>query len=1167
MNCLKWCVVFAAAWMAAEAQESRGWILGRVTDPSGAAVFNCKVTALNLATQTQVSGLSNQEGNYEIPYLIPGGYRVTAEMQGFAKAVRENIEIRTADRLTLDFPLQVGAVADTITVSAETPMLETATASSGMMMDERRVKELPVVGGNAMYLTRLSAGVVVSGGHSAGNPTDLGGATGVIVNGVRGGNTEASLDGVPNMQGTSSAYSPPQDLVQEFKVQTNNYDATIGRSAGAVVNVSMKSGTNEFHGTGYLNDSRIRAVPWFSNGWLYNPATGPLTDEKRQQAAPGWLHQRWGATASGPVRIPGIYDGRNRSFWTFGYEGLKINRQPTFFATVPAEAERKGDFSALLGVGSLYQIYDPLTIAAASNGRFSRKPLPGNIIPASRLDPIAQKIVSYYPAANTAGTADGRQNYFGVQKEPKDYKGFVSRIDHNISEKHRLFGRVNWTDYITGVQTLPTIAVGNVTSQKNFSTVIDDVYVINPQLLLNLRAGFTYFAPNTYPQSRGFDITTLGFSKALVDQITRLAEPEGLAFPMVYTDEGAFAQLSTTGGNPRTRAYQSYQGTLTRMSGNHSFRMGGDLRVYRESNKNFGNVSPRIDASRTWTRGPLDNSPVAPIGQGLASLLLGFPTGGYVNVNDSAAEQSRFQALFVQDDWRISRNLTLNLGVRWEYDSPITERYNRSLRDFDFAVASPVSDVVKANYAKNPLPEVPVAQFSTMGGLTFAGVNGQPRVLWNADRNNFMPRIGLAWSLGRTTVIRSGYGFFFTQGGADREGTNLGGFNQPTNIVPSNDNGLTFRATLANPFPDGIDRPQGSGQGLRTFLGRGVSFFQVKNRVPYMQRWSVGVQQSLGWRSALEVQYVGNRGTALGVSTNFNPIPRQYLSTSAVRDQPVIDYLSAQVTSPFYGVPEFLGTGLASNRTAKSNLLKPFPHFGDVTNTQPAGTSWYHSLQAIFEKRLSGGFTVQAAYTWSKFMEATAYLNPTDPAPEHVISDLDFPQRFTISGIFELPFGKGRRFGASMPGLLENLTGGWQLQSWYEGQSGNALGFGNVTFYGNLHDIVLPISERYPTQWFNTNAGFEKSNSKALASNIRALGTRFTGIRADGINNLDTSLFKNVRIKERFTAQFRIETYNTLNHVQFAAPNTAPTNTAFGTVTAEKGHGQRQLTFGGKLIF
>jgi hypothetical protein len=1063
--------------------------------------------------------------------------------------------------------MHVGAIADSVTVSAETPILETTTANAGMLMDERRVRELPVVGGNAMYLTRLSAGVTVTGGHSAGNPMDLGGATGVIVNGTRGGNSEASLDGVPNMQGSNSAYSPPQDLVQEFKVQTTNYDATVGRASGAVVNVSMKSGTNKLHGTTYLNDSRIRSVPWFSSGWLYDPTTGPITEEKRQQASPGWLHQRWGTTASGPIFVPKVYNGRNRSFWTFGYEGVKINRQPTFFQTVPTAAQLKGDFSELLKAGAIYQIYDPATIAAATGGRFSRLPLAGNIVPASRIDPVATKMLSYYPAANTAGTSDGRQNYFGVQKEPKDYKGFVSKIDHNISEKHRVFGRLNRTDYTTSVQTLPTIAVGTTTTQSNFSAVLDDVYVFNPQLLLNLRAGFTYFNPNTYPASRGFDLTGLGLKPSLVKEITKYADPTGLAFPVVYIDDGAYSQLSADGGNPQTRYYQTYQGTLTKITGNHSFRMGGDFRVFRESTSNYGNVAPRYEFSRTWTRGPLDTSAVAPIGQGLASMLLGLPTGGRVNINSSAAEQSMFGALFFQDDWKVSRRLTVNLGIRWEYDSPITERYNRSLRNFDFATASPISATVLANYAKNPIPEVPVSQWKTMGGLTFAGVNGEPRQLWQGDRNNFAPRIGIAYQFNQKTVFRSGYGFFYTQTGADRLSVNQGGFNQATNLIASNDNGLSFRGTLQNPFPDGIQPAPGASQGLSTFLGRGVSFFQVPQRVPYMQRWSFSVQRDLGWRSLLDVQYVGNRGTGLNVSTNYNAIPRQYLSTSLVRDQANIDYLAQQVTNPFFGVPEFAGTGSASSRVARNLLMKPYPQFGDITNNQPAGSSWYHALQVMFEKRLSRGFTIQSSYTWSKFMEATAYLNDTDKAPEHVISDLDYPQRFSISGIWELPVGRGRAFGKKMNRWLDSFVGGWQVQGWYEGQSGPALDFGNNSFYGDLHDIPLPISERKPTRWFNVDAGFERAPGKGLQNNIRIHSSRFTGWRADGINNLDSSLFKNLRITERFTAQFRIETYNTLNHVQFAEPNTSPASTAFGTVTQEKGHGQRQVTFGAKLLF
>ncbi|MGH9721460.1 MAG: carboxypeptidase-like regulatory domain-containing protein, partial [Bryobacteraceae bacterium] len=325
-------VLFSAGLCSA--QESRATIIGRVADPSGAIIAGATVRAVNAATNAPVTSTTNDQGSYEIPYLLPGSYRVTVEMKGFKRAVRAGIELHVSDRLTLDMTLELGDVAESVVVHAEASMLETATASVGLIMDERRVAELPVVGGNPFYLARLTPGVLGAGGRSAGNPMDAGAATGIIVNGTRGSSSEVTVDGSPNMTNRNAVFSPPQDLVQEFKIHTVTYDASIGHAAGALTNVSMKSGGNTLHGTAYYNESRIRAVPWFTNRFLYDPRNN-LTELERERQIPSWLHRRFGTTMTGPVWLPKVYNGRNRTFWTFGFEDLEIERNLSFTGTVP----------------------------------------------------------------------------------------------------------------------------------------------------------------------------------------------------------------------------------------------------------------------------------------------------------------------------------------------------------------------------------------------------------------------------------------------------------------------------------------------------------------------------------------------------------------------------------------------------------------------------------------------------------------------------------------------------------------------------------------------------------------------------------------------------------------------------------------------------------------
>lgn len=1158
-------ILLAAAGISA--QESRGTIIGRVVDPSGAVAAGASIEAQNTETNTRVSTKTNAEGNYEIPYLLSGTYRISAELAGFKKAVRDGIELRVNDRMTLNFQLEVGSVSDSIVVTGETPLLEAATASTGIVVDSRRVTELPIAGGSPFNLTRLAVGVANSSGHAPGNPTQDLASGAVAVNGTRPGSSEVTMDGAPNMYQRSSTYgAPPQDLVQEFKVQTTTYDATLGHATGAVVNVSTKSGTNTMHGTSYYFDSRIRSVPWFSNRWLYDTSTGPITPEKRDQAEPKWLFQRWGDTFSGPVVLPRLYNGRNRTFWSFGYEGLYVRpQQQTFTGTVPTPEQAGGDFSALLKLGSQYQIYDPKTIAPAAGGRFSRQPLAGNVIPASRLDPIASKIVTYWPAPNAAGTVDGRQNYFQKSDQNWDYRSMLGRVDQNFSEKHRLFFRLSNSQFDQKTQNMPTIAYGTINDQTGYRMALDDVFVFRPDLLLNLRYGLVYQNPRNNPVSLGFDLASLGFSDTLLKEINSKLDPAGIAFPQVAVD--GLTTLSGGGGSSTMIYYHTLGGTLSKLSGNHSLRAGGEFRLMRQNGSSFGNVAPYLNFTSAWTRGPVDNSPAAPIGQGLASMLLGVPGGGSISFNASYAEQSTFSALFLQDDWKLTRILTLNLGLRYEYESPVTERFNRSVRGFDFQTASPIEAQARAAYARSPIPEVPVSAFRTVGGLLFSGVQGQPRGLWTPDRNNWAPRIGFALQATSKTVVRGGYGVFYDTLGIDRQNVNQGGFNQATTLIPSNDNGLTFRATLANPFPDGIQVPPGASGGLLTYLGRGVTFFAERPLNPYVQRWSFSVQRELPARIVVETGYVGNRGTKLNVARESNAVPASYLSTSPVREQAVIDLLSAQVRSPFAGMAEFSGTSLANSQVSRSQLLRPYPHFTSISGDEPVGYSYYHSLQVQAEKRFSQGVTFQAAWTWSKFMQANAFLNDTDAVPEKVVADLDYPHRFIVNAVYELPFGRGKPLLGRSAGWLNHLIGGWQAQGIYEGQSGAPLGFGNSIFNGELHSIPLPVSQRMAERWFNTEAGFERDARRQLGSNIRRFSTRFSGVRADGINAWDLSLFKNFRITERWKAQFRAEANNAFNHVMFAAPNTTPASSAFGTITAETGHGPRRVDFGIKLIF
>jgi len=1138
-------------------QESRGTILGRVVDPSGALIAGASVKITNTATGVSISLTTNEQGNYLAPYLIPSLYRIDVEHTGFKRVVRDGIELRVNDRLEINLALEVGEVTEQVTVVAETPLLETATASMGSVVDSRRVAELPIAHGLAFHLIKLTPGVNFTATPRHDQPWGGGHMTGYTIDGVRRGQSvDITLDGVPSTStgdtnyAVEAAYVPPPDAVSEFKVQTASYDASVGHSPGGVVNISLKSGTNSFHGSAYYvkMDPALHANTFFGN--------------RVGQLRPVFDYDRWGTVASGPVILPKLYNGRNRTFYMYGYEGIHTVEPRGSTLTVPTATQRQGDLSDLLKLGANYQIYDPFSRRPAPGGRFQADPLPGNIIPSTRISPIARKILEYYALPTVPGTADGRNN-LPLPNEPETlaYYTHTFRLDHNLSERHRFFGRVSafkrdshYNDWFKSA------ATGRWFQYYSKAAAFDDVYSFSPSFVMNLRFGYSRFI-RTYdsnPKGRGFDLTTLGLPASYANAI----DPSVRRFPVISIDgySGTY-----NGWLWRPTETHGALAAFDKMHGTHNLKFGFEDRIYRENQYNNDNVSTgSFSFGTTYTRGPLDNSPAAPIGQGLASMLLGLATGGYVERRASYAEQSTVWSLYLQDDWKVARKLTLNLGLRYEAEGPLTERFNRSVRGFDYNAVLPIEAQVKANYAKNPTPEVPPDQFRVRGGLTFANVAGLPRTLWEGDANNFMPRVGLAYQVNDKTVLRSGYGIFFGFLGARRGDVIQTGFSQTTSLIPSLDGGLTFVATLANPFPDGIQEPLGATLGTMTYVGQGITFFDIKPLTSYMQRWQLSIQRELPHRIVLDAGYVGNRGTKIETSRNLDAFPVQLLSRTGERDQPVIDYFSANLPNPYY--PLLPGTGRAGTLISRAALVTAYPHFTSLSTTNSEGYSWYHSLQVKADKRFWRGHTVQVAYTWSKFMEATGFLNDGDPVPAKCISDEDRPHRLSLSWIWELPLGRGRNLLANTNPVLSAFVSGWQVQGLYTAQAGQALGFGNVIFRGNLKDIVLPDGQRTPDRWFNIDAGFERDSKKQLGYAARVMSFRFSSIRGDGMNNWDLSVIKDTRIREGMKVQFRAEFLNAFNHVMFSNPNTSVTSTAFGTITSQEGY-PRRIQLGIKFIY
>jgi hypothetical protein len=1121
------------------AQEFRATVTGTVTDPQGSIIPNAKVEMINLATRVSNEARTNESGVYIVPFLPVGDYSVTVTADGFKRAVRSSIELRVGDRLNLDFRLELGAITEQVTVSAAAELLETTTASKGQVIDSAQVRDLPLLGRNPFMLAAVSAGVQYTPTRQSrsNRPFDNGGMDNFAMNGGRQFTNEFLLDGVPDTNtettGPSNlSFVPSPDATEEFKVQTNNYDAQYGRTGGGVVNVSLKSGTNRLHGAlyHYFRNDKLNANAFESN----------LAGTKRSS----FHWNQPGVQVDGPVYIPKLYDGRNRTFFMYSWEKIKSAIPLPQTYTVPTLEQRAADFSKTYQSNgtSPVIIYDPLT-TALSGSSYLRQPFAGNIIPAGRIDPVAAKMLDYIPKPTTAGNAQGFFNLIASPNTVTDeYDQHIIRIDQVLTERHRFFSR-----YVRGNRhevnsdagfphpAAPWYSHWRTNQGGNF----DLTSMFSPSLVSSFRAGYIrhQFAIQQYGE--GFDPTQLGFPASIVAPLPRKFFPR-----IVYTDYTAFGPQRSTGSEFTFSDTWSVAETLNKSLGSHSLKFGGEFRVMFNNQDRPTSSFARFDFNKGFTQRDALRGDAAS-GNAFASMLLGYPASGSNDFNAALAYGNRYYVGFLQDDWRVSRRVTLNLGIRWDYESPISERFDRQNAGFAAGAVSPFQ----------------VPGMTLTGGLLFT--DSSNRLPYRRDLNNWQPRAGVAWQVRPSTVIRGGYGISFLP---SFDTGNNNGFSVQTAYIASTDGGLTPANKLSNPFPAGYLAPVGRSQGLSTLLGQGFSYANNWRVLPYVQQFSLGFQQELRFRLLIDASYVGSLTSKLQSSKGINEVSAEELKLG--------NDLLTQVPNPFAGL--LPGSSINGATVPRQQLLRTFPQFVGLTEQRRSvGSANYHAFQLRIEKRMSHGVHFLGSYTFSKSLESVGYLNAQDSWEQtaRVLTGVDAPQRFILSGGWDLPFFKDSR------GIARQLLAGWAFSGIATFQAGQAIAAPGSAVSSGINP-KLPDDVRNRSRWFNTCTIALNGARQSCASasepaaflvqapfTLRTLSTLFPNIRNDRPPTYDFSVFKTFPITETLRLQFRAESFNLTNTPWFGNPNTTLGGSSFGVVSPSQQNDPRNIQLVLRLTF
>jgi hypothetical protein len=1046
------------------------------------------ITVTDAATNTSLGTTTGETGDYSITFLKQGTYRVSFSLPGFKEAVEKDVILQLNQSLRIDKIMEVGASGETVEVSATASQLDFVSPEIGHVVGEEQLLNVPLVASNSrgrspLLLAKLVPGVTsTSSNNSNINNFSFGGGRPVT--------NEILVDGLPTTNPSDQTYTltPSPDAVQEFKVLTTPFSAEWGHTGGGVMLLTSKRGTNEYHGSVY---------DFFRNRILTarNPFAAAISPTKYVQNDPGF-------TFGGPLRLP-HYRGKNRTFFFIDWNVTLASNGNLFSGYVPTARERAGDFSQTFNsAGNLIKIYDP----AKTGPGFARNPFDGNVIPPERIDSVAREILKFYPEANATAST---YNYYVTPPQLRQTWQWLWRIDHDFGPNDKAFVRMGRYNPNGDAQNrIPNKANSDTAGGfRDTQVAISETHIFSPQIFNDFRVGFVQEVNYTIPGGELTPARELGLKGVSLD-----------SFPIVNVSGGVgMIQLGASAfSSDRDRSFV-FSEALNWQRGRHTLRMGGD---YRRQMYNFyspGKLAGIYAFNGTFTRNQGDNN----TGLGIADLLLGMPSSTSININDYTFRLNINSAgMYLQDDYKISSPLTLNLGVRWEFDGPYSEANNQ------FASFNPT---LRNRTTGNP------------GEVEFAGRDGAPRHFVPNIYYNFLPRFGFAWGVFRNTVLRGGYGIYrlpsigfsafgpVSQFGKNATFSSLDNGATPAYVLASGVPAVPYNVD-ANAFPNipaSLTNPTSN-----------VTALDPRSRTPYNQSWQFGIQQELGnWFA--EIDYVGTKGTKLPVFIPLNQLR-----------------------------PDQFGPG---NRQS----LRPFPQYANAGMLANDGNSIYHSLQAKLERRWKAGLVVSVGYTFSKFIDdvdaparanAAPIQNVYDMRSERGIGGYDVPHRFVTNFLYELPFGRKGRFLSETP-VLKELIGGWQVSGIIEEQVGlpmqitqanNSGGFTNIQRPNQVAPAGLPRGDRTLARWFNTDA--------MVVAPLYTLGNapRFA-LHGPGLNNTDLAIMRNFLLWEGLRLQFRSEFFNAFNHPQYNNPNTTIGNVNYGKVTSA--HDPRTIEFALRIFY